>query len=150
MGSIKHLPETKRGRNSIRVGVDRLTKRAYFIATTKKVSASEVATLFIDNIWRCCKLFQVFENVGTKLKMTVAYRAQGDGQTECTNRTLDEYLRCFVSPLQDDWDVHLANAEFTINAAVNSSTNTTPFEADIGYIHHNPLAAVAASSRRGP
>ncbi|POM81915.1 Hypothetical protein PHPALM_54 [Phytophthora palmivora] len=80
--------------------------------------------------------------------MTVAYRAQGDGQTERMNRTLKEYLRCFVSPLQDDWDVHLANAEFAINSAVNSSIKMSPFEADLGYVPHNPLTAVAASSRR--
>ncbi|GMG15832.1 unnamed protein product [Phytophthora fragariaefolia] len=92
---------------------------------------------------------QVFENVGTKLKMTVAYRAQGDGQTGRTNRTLEEYLRCFVSPRQDDWDVHLANAEFAINSAVNSSIKMSPFEADIGYIPRNPIAAVVATKRLG-
>ncbi|GMF53574.1 unnamed protein product [Phytophthora fragariaefolia] len=166
MDYITDLPDTKCGHNSIWVVVDRLTKRTHFIATTKKVSAQEVATLFVDNLWRLHGMpqyivsdrdtkfisgfwNQVFQSVGTKLKMTVAYRAQGDGQTERTNRTLEEYLRCFVSPRQDDWDVHLANAEFAINAAVNSSIKMSPFEADIGYVSHNPLAAVAESSRRG-
>ncbi|KAG2986551.1 hypothetical protein PC119_g19874 [Phytophthora cactorum] len=64
--------------------------------------------------------------------MTVAHRAQGDGQTERMNRTLEEYLRCFVGPLQDDWDVHLANAEFAVNSTANSSTKLAPFEADLG------------------
>ncbi|GMF18115.1 unnamed protein product [Phytophthora lilii] len=72
--------------------------------------------------------------------MTVAYRAQGDGQSERTNRTLEEYLRCFVSPHQDNWDVHLANAEFAINSAVNSSIKMSPFEADLGYVPANPLS----------
>ncbi|KAE9005730.1 hypothetical protein PR003_g9981 [Phytophthora rubi] len=105
---------------------------------------SDRDTMFVSGFWS-----QVFENVGAKLKMTVAYRAQGDGQTERTNRTLEEYLRCFVSPRPDDWDVHLANAEFAINSAVNSSIKMSPFEADIGYIPRNPLAAVAATSRHG-
>ncbi|GMG15661.1 unnamed protein product [Phytophthora fragariaefolia] len=100
----------------------------------------EVVTRFIDNIWRLHGIpqdivsdrdtkfisgfwSQMFEDVGTKLKMTVAYRAQGDGQTERTNRMLEEYLRCFVSPRQDNWDAHLANAEFAINSVVNSSIN---------------------------
>ncbi|GMF23306.1 unnamed protein product [Phytophthora lilii] len=99
---------------------------------------------FISGFWG-----QVFEDVGTKLKMTVAYRAQGDGQMERTNRTLEEYLRCFVSPHQDNWDVHLANAEFAINSAVYSSIKMSPFEADLGYVPANPLSVVAAARRRG-
>ncbi|POM64578.1 Hypothetical protein PHPALM_19875 [Phytophthora palmivora] len=62
------------------------------------------------------------------------YIADCDGQTERTNRTLEEYLRCFVSPRQDNWDVHLANAEFVINSVVNTSIKMSPFEADIGYV----------------
>ncbi|GMF17869.1 unnamed protein product [Phytophthora lilii] len=97
---ITDLPDTKRGNNSTWVMVNRLTKRAHFIVT-KTVTAQEVATLFIDNIWRLHGMpqdivsdrdtkfisgfwSQVFEDVGTKLKMTVTYRAQADGQTERT------------------------------------------------------------------
>ncbi|KAG2938032.1 hypothetical protein PC115_g3917 [Phytophthora cactorum] len=166
MDFITDLPSTKRGHNSIWVVVDRLTKRCHFIATTKDVTAQQVATLFIDNIWRLHGIpqdivsdrdskfvsgfwSQVFETVSTKLKMTVAYRAQGDGQTERMNHTLEEYLRCFVSPQQDDWDLHLANAEFAINSAVNSSIKMSSFEADLGYVPANPLTAVAESSRKG-
>ncbi|KAG3111862.1 hypothetical protein PI125_g8721 [Phytophthora idaei] len=75
--------------------------------------------------------------------MTVAHRAQGDGQTERINRTLEEYIRCFVGLLQDDWDVHLANAEFAVNSTVSSSTKLAPFEADRGYIPLNPLQLAA-------
>lgn len=92
---------------------------------------------------------QVFDTVGTKLKMTVAYRAQEDGQKKCTNRTLEEYLRCVVAPHQDDWDVHLANAVFAINTAVNNSIKRSPFEVDLGYIPRNPLAILADASRQG-
>ncbi|GMF47037.1 unnamed protein product [Phytophthora fragariaefolia] len=165
MDFITDLPDTKRGNNSIWVVVDRLTKRSHFVPTVKTVSAQEVALLFIDNIWRLHGMPQdivsnrdtkfisgfwshVFEDVGPKLKMTVAYRAQGDGQTERTNRTLEEYLRCFVSPRQDNWDEHLANPDFAIKSAVNSSIKISPFEADLGYVPANPLPALAASKRR--
>ncbi|GMF44966.1 unnamed protein product [Phytophthora fragariaefolia] len=127
--------------------------------------AQEVATLFIENIWRPHGLpqdivsdrdtkfisgfwSQVFEDVGAKLKLTVAYLAQGDGQTERSNRTLEEYLRCFVSPRQDNWDAHLANAEFAINSAANASITMSSFEADLGYVPANPLSALAASKRQ--
>ncbi|GMF53405.1 unnamed protein product [Phytophthora fragariaefolia] len=108
MDFITDLPITKRAVNSIWVVVDRLAKRCHFVPTTTK-------------------------SIGTKLCMTVAHRAQGDGQTERMNRSLEEYLRCFVSPLQDDWDIHLANAEFAVNSTVNSSIKLAPFEADLGY-----------------
>ncbi|GMF21062.1 unnamed protein product [Phytophthora fragariaefolia] len=89
---------------------------------------------FVSAFWQ-----HVFKSIGTNLSMTVAHRAQGDGQTERMNRTLEKYLRCFVGPLQDDWDLHIANAEFAINSTINSSTKHAPFEADLGYIPLNPL-----------
>jgi hypothetical protein len=41
--------------------------------------------------------------------------------------TLEVVLRHFVSPCQDDWDDHLALAEFAINDSVNPSTGYSPF-----------------------
>jgi len=158
MDFIMDLPRTKCDVDSIWVVVDRLNKRCHFVPTTKTVTAEGVARLFIDNIWKLhgmpsnivsdrdrkfvSNFWQhVFKSIGTKLNMTVAHRAQGDGQTERMNRTLEEYLRCFVGPLQDDWDVHLANAEFAINSTVNSSTKLAPFEADQGYIPLNHFSS---------
>ncbi|KAG3006859.1 hypothetical protein PC121_g17650 [Phytophthora cactorum] len=66
------------------------------------------------------------------------------------NRTLEEYMRCFVGPMQDDWDVHLANAEFAVNSVVNSSTKLAPFEADLGYIPRNPLQLAADQLSKVP
>jgi len=156
MDFILELPKTKKGFNSIWVVVDRLTKRTHFVATTKDVTATGVAEMFMDHIWRhhgmpesivsdrdtkfTSKFWtEVFKVLGTKLKMTVSYRPQGDGQTERQNRTLEEYLRCFVNPLQDDWDQHLPMAEFAINSTVNSSIKMSPFEADLGYVPRNPI-----------
>ncbi|KAG3115433.1 hypothetical protein PI124_g5345 [Phytophthora idaei] len=136
------------------------------------MTAEGVARLFIDNTWKLhgmptnigsdrdrkfvSNFWQhVFKSIGTKLSMTVAHRAQGDGQTERMSRTLEEYLRCFVGPQQDHWDLHLANAEFAVNSTVNSSTKLAPFETDLGYIPLNPLQLAAEQlenvpkSRRG-
>ena len=52
---------------------------------------------------------------GMKRKLSSAYHPQTDGQTESTNRTLEEMLRAYVQPDQNDWDEHLACAEFAIN-----------------------------------
>ncbi|POM81825.1 LOW QUALITY PROTEIN: Retrotransposable element tf2 [Phytophthora palmivora] len=124
-------------------------ERFHFIATTKTVSAPEVAILFTFNIWslhdmpqdivsdRDAKFIsgfwsQAIENVGAKLKMAATYTAQGGGQAERMNRTLEEYLRCFMSSFQDDWDVHLANASFAISSAINSCIKMSPFQIDLG------------------
>ena len=88
MDFILELPETKNGHNSIWIVVDRLTKRTHFIATKMAISAEDVATMFINHIWRLhgipesivsdrdrkfiSKFWQhVFKSVGTTLNMTV-------------------------------------------------------------------------------
>ncbi|GMF31382.1 unnamed protein product [Phytophthora fragariaefolia] len=67
-----------------------------------------------------------------------------------SSRTHQPYARRVSSLLRitSTWDEHLANAEFTINLAVNSSIKMFPFEADLGYVPANPLSALAASKRR--
>ncbi|GMF28086.1 unnamed protein product [Phytophthora fragariaefolia] len=168
MDFITDLPRTKHDVDSILVVVDRLTKRCQFVPTTKTVTSERFARLLIDNIWKrhgmpssivsvrgrkfVSSFWQyVFKSIGTKLNMTVTHRAQGDGQMERMNRTLEEDLRCFVGPLQDDWDIHLANAECAFNLTVNFSTKLAPFEAEVGYIlmHESDIPLTAASTPSG-
>ena len=58
---------------------------------------------------------------GTKQHMSSAFHPQSDGQTERANRTLEEILRHYVAPAQDNWDKILAAAEFAINNAWHPS-----------------------------
>jgi hypothetical protein len=69
-----------------------------------------------------------FDKLGTQLRFSTAFLPQTDGQSERANRTLEEVLRHFVSPRQDDWDDHLALAEFAINDSVNPSTGYSLFD----------------------
>ena len=73
-------------------------------------------------------------------KLSSAYHSQTDGQTERTNRTSEEMLRAFVSPDQEDWDEHLAFAEFAINNSWQESVKNTPFFLNYGM---HPLTPVA-------
>ena len=66
-------------------------------------------------------------------KLSSSYHPQSDGQTERTNQTLEQYLRCFINYQQDDWVDFLHFAEFAYNNSVHSSTGYTPFFAIIGY-----------------
>jgi hypothetical protein len=42
------------------------------------------------------------------------------------NRVLEDMLRHYISPTQDDWDEHLDLAEFAYNNARQGSTGESP------------------------
>ncbi|CAJ0962623.1 unnamed protein product [Ranitomeya imitator] len=56
-----------------------------------------------------------------------------NGQTEQTNQTLKQYLRCYICHLQDDWLELLPLAEVSYNNSQNATTMVTPFFAILGY-----------------
>ena len=107
---IVQLPKTKTGMTSILVVVDRLSKRAHFLPTTTEVTVPEVAKLFFNQIFRlhglpqyivsdCDPKFiskfwqELLKCTGVKTMMSTAHHPQTDGQTERTNRTLEDMLR---------------------------------------------------------
>ena len=51
-------------------------------------------------------------------------------------------LRAVVGYRQDDWDNHLAAAEFACNNAPNASTGMTPFKINHGQDPHNPYSTL--------
>jgi hypothetical protein len=159
MDLIVALPKTRTGYDSIFTVVDRLTKMVHFIPTTSNVTTPELAKLFFNNIvryhglpsaiisdrdpkftsnfWR--SLFAIFN---TSLKMSTAYHPETDGQTERANRTLEEILRAYVNERQDDWDQHLAAAEFAYNNSVQASTDFSPFYLNYGHHPSSPTTLI--------
>ena len=154
MDFLTGLPPSGTARfDSIMTTVDRLTKRCHFTPTFTNASAEDIARLFVDNIVRLhglpssivsdrdSKFTSAFWTALTAAlqinrDMTTANHPQGDGQSERPHRTLQEALRIFVSHKQDDWSLHLAAAEFSINNLVNVSTGFSPFFLDMGF---NPV-----------
>ena len=157
MDFITHLPKTRRGHTAIFVVVDRLSKLVHLIPTVDTASAEDVARLFIDNIFALhgmpkrivsdrdtrftgtfwssmCDLWKVDRQLST------AYHPQTDGQTERTNRTLEDMLRHWCSPAQDDWDDYLKLAEFACNNATHASTGETPFMLTFGQHPYTPAS----------
>ena len=59
--------------------------------------------------------------------MSTAFHPQTDGQSERTNRTLEDMLRAYTASHQLDWDQNLSAAEFAINNFEQASTKQTPF-----------------------
>ena len=156
MDFITRLPETMRGHDAILVFCDRLTKMVHFAATTTDVGAEETARLFTEHVFRLhgqpkylvsdrdarftSKFWtELMKRLGTKQRLSSAFHPQTDGQTERVNRTLEQMLRMFVGPKQDDWDELLPALEFACNNAVHDSTGNTPFYLNQGWHPTTPL-----------
>ena len=167
MDLITQLPRTERGHTAILVFVDRLTKMVHLVASYDTIGAVEFAEAFIANVFsrhgmpenivtdrdprftskffrELCKLLQIQQCMST------AYHPQSDGQTERTNRTLEEMLRNYISPTQHDWDEKLPLAEFAINNSWNASTGSTPFLLNYGAHPRMPTIGVPTNPSKFP
>ena len=150
------LPPTRTGWDAILVFVDKLTKMVHFAPTTSQCDAPDAARLFYECVFRLhgvpCALIsdrdtrftsrfwtELCRLLGTKLRMSTAAHPQTDGQTERVNRVLEEMMRAFVGPAQDDWDSKLAAIEFAVNNSVHDSTRNTPFKLNCGQDPLTPL-----------
>jgi len=49
------------------------------------------------------------------------------------NQELENYLRFYITYLQNDWVLYLPMAEFVRNNSIHSSIGTTPFYANKGF-----------------
>ena len=149
MDFIEHLPPSS-GFIAILVVVDRFTKQSLFIPTTDTITLQELAQLFILHVFskhgipshitldRGSKFISHFwrslgKALDMKLHFTSGYHLEGDGQTEHTNQTLEQYLRVYCNYQQDNWSSLLPLAEFAYNNAPSATTGISPFFANKGY-----------------
>ncbi len=75
--------------------------------------------------------------VGVKQNISTAYHPRTDGQSECSNQWVEQYLRFYVNECQDNWCAYLPMAEFAHNSWPHKITRKSPFELLMGY---NPCA----------
>ena len=156
MDLITCLPTTLSGHDAIAVFVDKLTKMAHFAPCKTAISAEEFASLYVNEIVRYHGVSRVIVSdrdprftghflksvcqlLGVKQSLSTAFHPQSDGQTEIMNRYLQDMLRHYVSPRQDDWDQHLPAAEFAVNNAWHPTLKNTPFWLNYG---QHPLTPV--------
>lgn len=59
------------------------------------------------------------------------------------NRMLENFLRCYCSHQQNDWDELILAAEVAFNSAHIESLGMTPFELDLGWQPKSPLDCLA-------
>lgn len=149
MDFIEELPKSK-GKDTILVIVDKLTKFAHFISLTHPFSASEVARLFLDSVGKFHgipkrvvsdrdKIFtssfwqELFKNMGVGLHLSTAYHPETDGQTERVIQCLEGYLRCMCFARPKSWHKWLSLAQWWYNSTYHTAIKRSPFEALFGY-----------------
>ena len=163
MDLITQLPVTQHGNDAIIVFVDKLSKMVHYAACKTAISAPEVARLFFQHVVRLhgvpnsivsdrdprfmSHFWQaLWTELGTKLKISTSYHPQTDGQTERSNRTLEDMLRAYVNYAQDNWDEKLIAVEFAVNNSTQESTGFTPFYLNTGQHPHFPLSMLTEKS----
>ena len=149
MDFIEQLPPSG-GYTDILVVVDQLTKQALFIPTVRSLDATMLAELFIKHVFSkhgipshvtssqgtefVSKFFRSLANaLEMRLHFTSGYHLEADGQTECTNQTLEQFLRIYCNYQQLDWSRLLPLAKFIYNNTPSSTTGVSPFYANKGY-----------------
>src|SRR5260221_1091569 len=68
-----------------------------------------------------------------RLHFTSGYHLEGDGQMECANQVLEQYLQVYMNYQQDNWVTLLPMAEFAYNNTTNTTTGVSPFFTNKGY-----------------
>ena len=148
MDFIVGLP-TSRGYTTILVVVDRLTKYTHLGALPPAFDAPRVAALFIDivvklhgfpsaivsdrdTIFMSRVWTELMKHSGTKLQRSTAYHPQTDGQTEVTNRCVEQYLRAYTHARPHRWVNFLPWAEYALNTSYHEALKMSPFQALYG------------------
>jgi len=141
------------GHDAVMTVVDSVSKRVHFIPTHTMVTAEGAARLFLHHVWKLHGLpkrvvsnrgpqfitsftKELYRLLGIRLSSSTAWHPQTDGQTECVNQKLDQFLRLFVNKQQDNWYDLLPIAEFQHNNHVHSVMQQPPFLLDTGRIPH--------------
>ncbi|TYK15933.1 reverse transcriptase [Cucumis melo var. makuwa] len=151
MDFITHLPKVG-DFEAILVIIDRFSKYATFIPTTKQCSVEMTAQLFFKHVvklWgvptsivrdrdgRFIGSFwtELFSFLGTSLNISSSYHPQTDGQTKRFNCMLEEYLRYFVNARQKNWVQLLDVAQFCFRVHLEGEAHLRLFLGGNQYCH---------------
>ena len=113
MDFIEHLPDSS-GHTVLLVVIDWLSKQRIFIPTMDDITAPKLAKLFVIHVFSkhrvpvhvTCNRVSEFTShffcslgiaINVKIHFTLGYHPEGNGQTECLNQMLEQYLCIFCN-----------------------------------------------------
>jgi hypothetical protein len=137
--------------NTILTITDTFSKASIFIPCNEKIDSEKTALLYATYVLphyglpsrvisdrdphftsiftkELCQLLQINQNIST------TYHPQTDGQSECTNQWVEQYLQIFTNFQQNDWVSWLPLAQYAHNSWPNATTKKAPFELIMGHI----------------
>ncbi|QRW20521.1 Transposon Ty3-I Gag-Pol polyprotein [Rhizoctonia solani] len=131
------------------VVIDHLTCMAHLIPTRLDYTACNMAKVFQANVFRLHrvpkiiisnrdKLFTLifwktlYELLGTKLRLLLAFHPQMDGQTKRLICTILALIRVCINPPLRDWATKLPSIEFAVNLTRLETTGFSPFALNYG------------------
>ena len=149
--------------------IDHLTKRAHFIPTSVTATSQDSLALLFNHVFklhgfpkkivsdrdiRFTSRFyrEACKRLGITLGFSSSNHPQTNRTTERLNATLGSLLKRYCNENHLSWDLELPLIEFTYNATPHSTTQTSPFIADLGYKPNLPTITtgqriLAASDR---
>jgi len=149
MDFVEELPESE-GFNTILVVTDRFTKVQHYIAAKTTWTASDVAAIYINKIWRLYGLpkhitsdhgpqfaskflKKINKSLGINLRLSTAYHAQTDRLAEWAVQTLKQCLQIYCHDRQHWWRTWLPLAKFAYNTANTSTHKYSPYGSLYGF-----------------
>jgi len=161
------FPTTAEGLDSVVVFVCRFSKMVHIEACKKTDGAKAIAELFHRHVFKLHGLpstiisdrdtrwtgqfwQRLFNLLGSKLNMSTAFHPQTDGQTENSNKTIQQILRILVQDRPQDWVSCLTAVEFAINNSKQAGTGLSPFEVCNGRKPAVPASYLTPLQTAGP
>ena len=159
MDLITDLPKSN-GYNAMYIILCKLTKYAFFIPCTMKLSEKEAAKIFFNNIvclvglpiqiisdrdsrWKNDFWKEVCQYMGSRRALTTAYHPQADGQTEILNQTLEVALRAYINFDCNNWAELLPKIAFAYNNTPHSATGYAPAVLLYGFKPNEHISYIA-------
>jgi len=92
-GPFHPLFQVNHGRKDTQLIMDRIIR----LHGLPEEIVSDKGPQFASKFWR-----RLFELLGVDIRLSSVFHPETDGQTELTNQTLEQYLRCTLNYQQDD------------------------------------------------
>jgi hypothetical protein len=148
---IVKLPESEGYDTILTITNHDCSKAAFFIPCNETIDAEGVAVLYAKTVLphyrlprrvisdrdprftaafikELCRLLDITQNIST------VYHPQTDGQSEASNKWLEQFLRMYINHIQNNWVELLPLAQYTHNSWPSATTKKAPYELILGYI----------------